>query len=78
LSYAQTTEALTQRKKGPEKAFLNEVSSVVSQKSLRNLDTAFNNFFVKRAEYPRFKSRKDKQSDRHQTNAFTTSNCNLS
>ncbi len=71
LSYAQTTEALTQWKKKPQKAFLNQVSSVVLQQSLRNLDAAFENFFEKRAAYPRFKSRKDKQSVRYQTNAFT-------
>src|SRR5262249_10152803 len=58
LSYAQTTEALTQWKKEPEKVFLKDVSSVVLQQSLRNLDAAFKNFFEKRAEYPRFKSRK--------------------
>jgi putative transposase len=71
LSYAQTTEALTQWKKESGKVFLNDVSSVVLQQSLRNLDAAFNNFFEKRAAYPRFKSRKDKQSVRYQTNAFT-------
>ncbi len=46
---------LTEWKKEPEKAFLSEVSSVVLQQSLRNLDTAFTNFFAKRAEYPKFK-----------------------
>src|SRR5499426_4268887 len=61
-SYAQTTNALTQWKKEPEKAFLKEVSSVVLQQSLRNLDAAFQNFFDKRAKYPRFKSKHDKQS----------------
>ncbi len=71
LNYAQTTEALTQWKKEPEKAFLKEVSSVVLQQSLRNLDAAFKNFFEQRAAYPHFKSRKDKQSVRYQTNAFT-------
>lgn len=71
LSYAHTTAALTQWKKEPEKAFLNEVSSVVLQQALRNLATAFQNFFEKRASYPRFKSRKDKQSVRYQLNAFT-------
>src|SRR5262245_23902417 len=71
LSYAHTTAALTQWKKESEKAFLNEVSSVVLQQSLRNLATAFQNFFEKRASYPRFKSRKDKQSVRYQLNAFT-------
>src|SRR6266511_32984 len=67
LSYVQTTEALTQWKKEPEKAFLNRVSSVVLQQSLRNLDSAFNNFFEKRAEYPLFKDSKNKQTDRFQT-----------
>jgi putative transposase len=38
---------------------------------LRNLDAAFKSFFEKRAAYPRFKSRNDKQSVRYQTNAFT-------
>src|SRR5262249_36357211 len=46
-------------------------SSVVLQQSLRNLDAAFQNFFDQRANYPRFKSRKDKQSVRYQSNAFT-------
>jgi putative transposase len=71
LSYAQTTEALTQWKKESGKVFLNDVSSVVLQQSLRNLDAAFKNFFEKRAKYPRFKSRKDRQSVRYQSNAFT-------
>jgi putative transposase len=70
-SYAQTTNALTQWKKEPEKAFLKDVSSVVLQQSLRNLDAAFKNFFDKRAKYPRFKSKHGKQSARYQTNAFT-------
>jgi putative transposase len=71
LSYGQTTNALTQWKKAPENAFLNEVSSVVLQQSLRNLDAASKNFFAQRAKYPRFKSKHDWQSVRYQTNAFT-------
>src|SRR5699024_9201920 len=35
-----------------------EVSSVPLQQGLRHLQTAFRNFFDKRARYPRFKSRK--------------------
>jgi putative transposase len=73
ISYTQTAAALTQWKKEPEKAFLKEVSSVVLQQSLRNLETAFQNFFSKRASYPKFKRRRDKQSVRYQTNAFTFS-----
>src|SRR5499427_7389196 len=62
---------LTQWKQEPEKAFLSEVSSVVLQQSLLNLDTAFTNFFEKRAKYPKFKSRRHRQTARYATNAFT-------
>ena len=53
-----------------DKAFLNEVSSVVLQQSLRNLAAAFDNFFHQRAHHPRCKSRKAKQSVRYQANAL--------
>jgi len=71
IGYHTTAARLTEWKKEPEKAFLSEVSSVVLQQSLRNLDTAFTNFFEKRAQYPKFKSRRDRQSARYATNAFT-------
>src|SRR5215813_4781232 len=71
IGYHETASRLTEWKKEPEKAFLSEVSSVVLQQSLRNLDTAFTNFFEKRAQYPKFKSRRDRQSARYATNAFT-------
>jgi putative transposase len=41
-----------------ELAFLNEVSSVPLQQALRHLQTAFANFYAKRARYPRFKAKK--------------------
>jgi putative transposase len=71
VSYHETAFKLTEWKKEPEKAFLSEVSSVVLQQSLLNLDTAFTNFFEKRAQYPKFKSRRHRQSARYATNAFT-------
>jgi putative transposase len=71
VGYHETALKLTQWKKEPEKAFLSEVSSVVLQQSLLNLDTAFTNFFEKRAKYPKFKSRRHRQSVRYATNAFT-------
>lgn len=71
VSYHETASKLTEWKKEPEKAFLSEVSSVVLQQSLLNLDTAFTNFFEKRAQYPKFKSRRHRQSARYATNAFT-------
>ncbi len=49
LSYVQSSAALTAWKKTKELAFLNEVSSVPLQQALRHLQTAFANFFAKRA-----------------------------
>jgi len=71
IGYHESAARLTEWKKEPDRAFLSEVSSVVLQQSLRNLDTAFTNFFEKRAQYPKFKSRRDRQSARYATNAFT-------
>jgi putative transposase len=71
LNYHATAALLTQLKKQTETAFLNEVSSVVLQQSLRNLDSAFRNFFANRSQYPTFKCRKTAQSVRYANNAFT-------
>ncbi|WP_328933865.1 MULTISPECIES: RNA-guided endonuclease TnpB family protein [unclassified Streptomyces] len=58
ISYAATSSMLTEWKKEEDLAFLAEVSCVPLQQSLRHLQAAFTNFFTKRAQYPRFKSRK--------------------
>lgn len=58
VSYADTNKALTEWKKTDDLAFLREVSAVPLQQSLRHLQTAFANFWAKRAKYPRFKSLK--------------------
>ncbi|GGP94189.1 putative transposase [Actinomadura coerulea] len=72
ISYAQSSAALTQWKKTPEFAFLAEVSCVPLQQALRHLQTAFVNFFAKRAAYPRFKSRKRSRASAEYTrSAFT-------
>jgi putative transposase len=71
VGYHLTAAKLTEWKKEHEKAFLSEVSSVVPQQSLRNLDAAFTNFFGKRADYPKFKAKHGRQSVRYATNAFT-------
>jgi putative transposase len=70
-SYAQTDRALSQMKKDPELAFLNEVSSVPLQQALRHQHQAFAAFFGKRARYPRFKSRRGRQSAHYTRSAFT-------
>ena len=58
VSYADTSKMLTQWKNTKEFSFLRDVSSVPLQQSLRHLQTAFANFWGKRAKYPRFKSLK--------------------
>ncbi|QYC39964.1 putative transposase [Nonomuraea coxensis DSM 45129] len=58
VSCTESSAALTAWKKTPELAFLNEVSSVPLQQTLRHLQAAFANFFARRAKYPAFKSRK--------------------
>lgn len=58
VSYLQTSAMLTAWKRTQELAFLNEVSSVPLQQTLRHLQSAFVAFWDKRAHYPRFKSRK--------------------
>lgn len=62
INYHQTASELTRLKKQPEFVWLNEVNSQSLQASLRNLDTAYNNFFRKNAKFPRFKSKRNKQS----------------
>ncbi|MFI9718211.1 RNA-guided endonuclease InsQ/TnpB family protein [Streptomyces sp. NPDC052396] len=71
---------ITQAKRTAERAWLAEVSAVVLQQSLRDLDTAYKNFFDslkgkrqgQKAGPPRYKSKKDtRQSVRLNTNAFS-------
>jgi putative transposase len=58
-------------KKDPELAFLNQVSSVPLQQALRHQHTAFSAFFARRARYPRFKSRRSRQSAHYTRSAFS-------
>ncbi|MFD4596391.1 RNA-guided endonuclease InsQ/TnpB family protein [Streptomyces sp. NPDC058464] len=71
VNYNATSAMLTAWKKTGELAFLNEVSSVPLQQTLRHLQTAFTHFFAKRAKYPRFKSRKkSRRSAEYTTSGF--------
>jgi putative transposase len=70
-SYAESDRALTGMKKDPDLAFLSEVSSVPLQQALRHQHQAFIAFFAKRARYPRFKSRRSRQSAHYTRSAFT-------
>jgi putative transposase len=64
LTYHDSALALTQLKKQPEYDWLNDVSAQSLQAALRNLDTAYNNFFNKRTQFPKFKKKSNRQSFR--------------
>lgn len=70
VGYAKASTRLTALKKDPDLAFLNEVSCVPLQQSLRHQQTAFKNFFDGRARYPRFKSKRHRQSAEFTRSAF--------
>lgn len=54
-----------------ELPFLKEVDSIALQQTLKNLETAYKNFFQKRTSFPKFKS---KRSTRKSYNTVSTSN----
>lgn len=71
VSYVQSSAMLTDWKRDPGLAFLGEVSSVPLQQGLRHLQSAFVNFWDKRASYPTFKSkRKSRASAEYTRSAF--------
>jgi putative transposase len=73
VSYIVANARLTDLKKKPELAFLNDVSSVPLQQCLRNQQAAFSNFFSGRAKYPTFKNKTGQQSAEFTYRAFTYS-----
>jgi putative transposase len=70
MSYAESSAMLTEWKREPELAFLNDVSSVPLQQCLRHLQAAFVAFWDKRAGYPRFKRKRGRQSAEYTRSAF--------
>ncbi len=64
LTYCQRAKDLTQLKKTSDYKWLQEATAVLQQ-SLKNLETAFKNFFSNRARSPKFKSKHSKQSIRY-------------
>ena len=71
MSYAQSDRALTAMKQDPDLAFLSAVSCVPLQQTLRHQHQAFTAFFARRARYPRFKSRRSRQSAHYTRRAFS-------
>ena len=70
IGYIQANAKLTEMKKQPEFAFLNDVSCVPTQQVLRHQQTAFKNFFEGRTKYPAFKKKTHKQSAEFTKSAF--------
>ena len=70
VDYHQLSAELTILKRTDSAGFLREVASCPLQQVLRHQQAAFNNFFAKRARYPRFKSRSGHQSMEYTTKAF--------
>ncbi|MFD0407901.1 RNA-guided endonuclease InsQ/TnpB family protein [Kitasatospora sp. NPDC127116] len=71
INYNATSAMLTAWKKTEELSYLSEVSSVPLQQALRHLQGAFANFWLKRAKYPTFKSRKkSRRSAEYTSSAF--------
>ena len=58
VNYNQTSVMLTDLKRYEEYNWLKQADSMALQEALKNLDTAYENFFAKRARYPRFKSKR--------------------
>nr|DAX47019.1 MAG TPA: endonuclease [Caudoviricetes sp.] len=61
-NYFAQNKALTELKKKEATAWLKEVNAQSLQSALRCLESAYTNFFKKRAKYPRFKSKRSKNS----------------
>jgi len=61
ISYAETSALLTRWKRTSDLAFLNEMSSVPLQQTLRHLQAGFAAFWAGRARYPRFKSKRHRR-----------------
>ena len=62
LGYTKCSADLTKLKKQPGYEWLNAVDSTALQSSLKNLDTAFKNFFEQpKSGFPKFKSKKTHQ-----------------
>lgn len=64
LNYVAVSRQLTQLKKDDNFAWMKNTPSDVYAQKLRDLDKAFNNFFAKRAKYPRFRKRGHAESIR--------------
>ena len=61
-NYNAQAKTLTELKKQEETAWLKEVNTQTLQFAIKCLDVAYTNFFKKRADFPKFKSKRSKNS----------------
>ncbi len=72
VNYADTSKMLTGWKQDPDTAWLTEPSKGPLQVALQNLQGAYDNFWRKRAGYPKFKKKgRSKDSATYFSNCFT-------
>lgn len=64
LNYYDNAKEIPELKKQEERKWLKEVNSQTIQATLRDLEVAYSRFFSKQGMFPRFKSKRDKQSFR--------------
>ena len=74
LNYYDNANDLTQLKKDENYIWLKEINSQSLQSGLRNLDTSYMRFFRKQSNFPRFKSKYDRQSFKIPQNVLIINN----
>ena len=62
ITYNKQSEYLTQLKKNEETEWLKEINSQSLQYSLKCLDSAYQGFFTGKSKFPKFKSKRNKNS----------------
>ena len=62
INYYDNAKSLTELKKQEEFSWLNEINSQSLQDSLKNLETAYKNFFRFKKGFPKFKSKHNRNS----------------
>lgn len=77
VDYPEASARLTEIKKLPEFAYLNDVSSVPLQQCLRHQQMAYKNLWAGRAKYPTFKKKTSRQSAAFTPSAFKYVDGNL-
>jgi len=71
IGYSGASAMLTSLKKETGVEWLKDVSAVPLQQAIRHQQSAFKNFFEKRAKYPKFKKRNSRQSATYSCAGYT-------